>query len=196
MPTIKNLHKIAGLLDDNAINKLEGGAALHKRHSNIEFKILSVSDNDIVVQVVQDKHLSGNYADQKTLAQRGKELFKPFFPNHDIHAHATVYFEPPTSLVTPEWINRQMTEYSVKIKDLVKETGIDKTNLSAWLGGHREMSQPVKAMFFYLFQNRMLINNIRDLIDSDKDLPAYQKAKARDIKEISPVAENFPVRVI
>lgn len=163
MPTIKNIHKIAGLLDESAIQKLEAGAAQHKRYSNIEFKILSVSDNDIVVQVVQDKHLSGNYADQKTLAQRGKELFKTFFPDYDIHAHATVYFEPPSSVVTPEWIEKQMTEYSVKIKDLVKETGIDKTNLSAWINGLREMSQPVKAMFYYIFENKKLLSGIKPI---------------------------------
>jgi hypothetical protein len=157
MPTIKNLHKIVNLFEDeSSIDKVETGAALHRRMSNIEFKILSVSDNDIVVQVAQGKHLSGNYADQKTLAQRGKELFKPFFPTYDIHVHATEYFEPATSAVTPEWINKQMTDHGIKLKDLVKETGIDKTNLSAWINGLREMSQPVKAMFYFFFEKRTI----------------------------------------
>lgn len=35
------------------------------------------------------------------------------------------------------------------MKDIMIDTGIDKTNLSAWLSGARVMSQPVKAMFYF-----------------------------------------------
>lgn len=34
-------------------------------------------------------------------------------------------------------------------KDIMDETGIDKSNVSAWVNGTRTMSQPVRAMFYY-----------------------------------------------
>lgn len=159
MNTIKNIHKIVDLLDQDDLNKLESGAALHKRHSNIEFKIISVDEkftvlgklNEIIVSAVQGKSLSENYADSKTLIDRTKELFKPFFPKYAINVQPATYNEAIVEVVTPEWIKEQQLKKGVRIKDIIIDTGIDKTNLSAWINGVRPMSQPVKAMFYFYF---------------------------------------------
>jgi DNA-binding Xre family transcriptional regulator len=44
-----------------------------------------------------------------------------------------------------------MLKKGVKFNDLVTDTGLDKTNISAWVNGKRDMSQIVKAMFYFYF---------------------------------------------
>lgn len=152
MSVIKNLNYIR--YDVPGIEKLEAGAALHKRHSNIEFKILSITEYDIVLNVSQGKTISRNYADIKTLILRTKELFQPFFPGKTIHVHAIEFQEAPIEIVDSKWITDKMLHTGTRIKDIQSKTGIDKTNLSAWINGLRPMSQPVKAMF-YLYFNQL-----------------------------------------
>lgn len=151
MNTIKNIHKLEQLLSDNDRHKLEAGAALHRRMSNINFKILEVTDTTIVVQVSQGRHLSGNYADKKTLVTRTRELLHRFFPDRKIHPQAISYIPNPVTQIDAKWVKRQMQDLGLGVTDIVHDTGVDKTNISAWANGTRPMSQPVKAMFFHYF---------------------------------------------
>jgi hypothetical protein len=73
MSTIINLFKLNGMVPAADIEKLEAGAALHKRHSNIVFKIISVDNVKIDIRAKQGRHLSENYADKAVLVQRTKE---------------------------------------------------------------------------------------------------------------------------
>jgi len=149
MATIKNIHLLS--ISDNDLKKLEYGAALHKRMSNIEFKILEVNDDSLVIRVSQGKHMSENYADKATLVTRTRELFEPFFPGVKIHPQANPYEPNPVSKIDSTWIKKQMDVLDLRVTDIVKDTGVDKTNISAWANGKREMSQPVKAMFYHYF---------------------------------------------
>ncbi|AMQ00920.1 hypothetical protein AY601_4069 [Pedobacter cryoconitis] len=150
MGVIKNVHKLELHYSPEEIAKLEAGAAMHLKYSNITFKIVSIVPG-ITIRVVQEKSLSGNYADRKTLIERTKELFSTVTGNLHIVVHAVPFEEPIVDIADPAWVAAEMLRTGVKIKDLVKETGIDKTNLSAWINGTRPMSQPVKAMFYYYF---------------------------------------------
>jgi len=152
MNTVKNIHKIEQLLSNNDRNKLEAGAAFHRRMSNINFKIIEVSDTAIVVQVSQGRHLSGNYADKKTLVTRTRELFQRFFPDRKIHPQAIVYIPNPITGIDAKWVKKQMEDLGLGVTDIVNDTGVDKTNISAWANGTRPMSQPVKAMFYHYFK--------------------------------------------
>ena len=55
-------------------------------------------------------------------------------------------------IVHPGYIRERMKQLGLKQVDLVNMTGADKTNINAWVNGTRTLSQPVKAMFFYLFE--------------------------------------------
>lgn len=153
MNTIKNIHKISGLLSPDDLFKLNAGANQHLKHSNIAFKILSVSDNDITIQTAQGKSFSENYTDAKTLIERTKQLFGQFF-KQDIHVHAVSHVDAPVEIVTHDWINKQMLANRIKLKDIVNDTGIDKANISGYINALRPMSQPVKAMFYYYFESK------------------------------------------
>ncbi|WP_394803177.1 helix-turn-helix domain-containing protein [Membranihabitans marinus] len=46
-----------------------------------------------------------------------------------------------------------MTKRGINSKELVEMTGINKSNISAWINDIRPMSQPAKALFYFLFKN-------------------------------------------
>lgn len=148
---IINFHRISDLIPADRHGELDKLATMHLRNSNIEFKVVGLNGNEISIRTTQGKHLSENYADEATLRTRTKELFQRFLPDHIIYTHAIPYREAIVEIVTPEWVNVQMLKKKIRIKDISVDTGIDKSNLSAWINGVRPMSQPVKAMFYFYF---------------------------------------------
>lgn len=86
---IKNIHKLN--LPPNLIAKLAAGAAMHHKMSNIRFKIKYVSNECVIIQAKQGRHMSQNYANAKTLVTRTRELFGEFVGNRKIHPHAIAY---------------------------------------------------------------------------------------------------------
>ena len=168
--TIKNLKVLARSLKPEQINRLEAGANLHKRHANIEFKILKYANHKISIEVAQEKHLAKNYADMKTLIERTKQLFQTTLPaNTEIIVHAIPYTEHPISNIDAGWLDKQMTDKHINLKDIVEDTGLDKSNISAWRNDKRPMSQIVKTMFYYYFLNK----------NSTTDKPASTKIAAK-----------------
>lgn len=169
---VKNVHLIAGLLAPDEAAKLDAGALQHRKFSRITFKILSVETKTLKIQAVQAKSPHENYADAETLILRTRELFSRFFPDYKIIVNAVPYKENPTAQVTPEYIRNAMTEYHIKVKDIVAETGIDKTNVSAWVQGTRAMSQPVRAMFYYYIWRKSVGNHQRMVTGAGISEPA------------------------
>jgi len=155
MNTIKNIHKLASTgISEEDLQRLGAGAALHRKMSNISFKILDVTDKAITVSVAQGKHMSENYADEKTLVLRTRELFEKFFPGKKIYTQDFPYRPNPVNQINSSWVKKRMDELGIRVTDIVNDTGVDKTNISAWANGTRPMSQPVKAMFYHYFQGR------------------------------------------
>ncbi|RQO74254.1 hypothetical protein DBR43_02320 [Pedobacter sp. KBW06] len=171
MNTIKNIHKIDQLISARDLAKLEEGAKLHLRHSNISFKIMGISANGLFIKTEQGKHLSENYADEHRLIELTKDLFiKPkytldFDPGDilnepgeidraKIMVHAYPYVVSPIDKVDSKWVNEQMLKTGTKAKDIAAETGIEKTNISPWINDKKPMSQIVKAMFYYYFASK------------------------------------------
>ena len=159
MNTIKNIHLLT--LTEAERAKLEYGASMHQRMSNIIFKVLKVTEKAVTIRVQQGKHLSENYADQKRLVDLTKELFQKFILDKEIHPEAIEYSANPITTINSLWIKQEMTMLDIGVKDIVALTGVDKTNISAWANGTRPMSQPVKAMFYYYFTYLKLSNDAR-----------------------------------
>lgn len=66
---------------------------------------------------------------------------------------ATKYIEAPAQVVTPEWIQERMNRYKVGNKQLVKDLGLAKAEISALVNGHREMGIRTKGLFYYYFKS-------------------------------------------
>jgi len=153
MGTIKNIGILDLVYSEADIAKLEAGAALHLRHSNISFKILRNDAPDgstLSIRVEQGKHLSENYADKERLIKITKDLFS-ILKGLTVHVHPVPYIPPVVDVVTPKWLSDKMLLTGTRIKDIEANTGIEKTNISPWINGKKPMSQIVKAMFYYYF---------------------------------------------
>jgi hypothetical protein len=148
MKAILNIHKLSNILASEDIAKLEANALENKLVLNILFKVQAVNENDIYIQTTQGKNANGNIADNELLIRLTKDLFQPFFPTKIISVYPSLFLVPVVDVVTPEWINEHLHKYKIKIKNLSEDTGIDKSNFSAWINGIRPMSQIVKAMIF------------------------------------------------
>jgi len=138
-------------LSQEEINKLEYGAAMHRRYSNISFKIKEVTDKQIIIQVIQGRTPSKNYADKQRLIETVHALFDKHAGNRKVIVQPKVYEETPVNEVDASWINDHMLTLGTKLKDIEADTGLNKTQLSALINGNKPISQVTKAMFFYYF---------------------------------------------
>ena len=153
MSHIKNLDKLAELLTKDELDRLESSARVHARQSNIQFTIESLVDNILTIETEQGK-TSGNYANFRTLIKRTSDVFEKFLPgDFKLNVNPKEYVESPSAVVTPEWIDQQMRQKEVRIKQIAFDTGIDRKDISGWVTGERSMSQIVKAMFFFYFRS-------------------------------------------
>ena len=154
--TIKFLNKLSEVLPVEVLVKLDEGAGLHRRFSNIEFRVIDVDDESrmLTIQTKQGKHVAENFADEKMLIKQTKDLFSPALKGWKIYVQATAHKESPVTLVDPAWIQKKMDETGAVLKDLESDMGIEKSNISPWLSGAKPLSQVAKAMFYYYFLYR------------------------------------------
>lgn len=151
--TIKHIDKLKGL-EPKDLAKLETGARLYLRHSNISFEIVSSDANGLMIKTTQGKHLSGNYADEVKLIELTRDLFGILPEKPVIAVQPLIYTPVLVDIVDAKWIQEKMAKHRIQIEDIVADTGIEKTSLSAWINGTRLMTQPVKAMFYFIFTDR------------------------------------------
>lgn len=153
MNRIKNIHLIT---DDQIRQELEDRALLHQRHARIEFKVVSLCDKEITIRITQGDNPNGNFADKKRLIEIAKETFSPYFPDYKIFVHATPYKEPVISIVSPEWLQKSKRELNISQKEICKDLGLSKSDVSVAISGLRPMSNRTKAMFYYYFKYKSL----------------------------------------
>src|SRR5690606_16389005 len=118
MNTVKNVHLLGEILPSEEIEKLEQAAHLYQRHANITFKVLKIQDNELIVEVRQEKNFVGKYLNRSELSERAKDLFEKRFPGYVIHTRPVPYSSPPADEVTPEWIQERMNKRKVSLKEI------------------------------------------------------------------------------
>ena len=161
MNIIKAIHKIRQMLTEEQVDKLERLALQYQRYSRIFFKVVSVDKEEkiLILSVYQEKSPLENYLTDKELRERAQELFSPFFEGYTLNIGATIYTESPAEEVTPEWIQERMNRYKVGGKQLVKDLGIAKAEISALINGHREMGIRTKGLFYYYFKYKEVLGD-------------------------------------
>lgn len=152
MNAIKNIHLLAGIVAN--VEDLEAGAALYKRHGNIEFKVITADESacELVVLARQGKNQAEKYLDPKELIERARSLFLRFLPGWKLLVRASVYNPHPSQQVTPQWITERLQARGWRLKDLINAVGLDKSNVSAWVGGLRPMSNIVKSLMWHVLK--------------------------------------------
>ncbi len=151
---VKNIHLLKSVLSDQAIEQIENSALQYRKFARITFKVLSVFRDTVTIETKQDKSPAENYLGQKDLFDRAKGVFKELYDNENIKVHMNVhrYVETPTDIVTPEYIQSKMIQLKIKNKNIIEDLGLDAPAVSSWTNGKREMSNPVKAMFYLYFK--------------------------------------------
>lgn len=151
MAQIKNIHLLDNVLKRSDIDKMETAALMHKRYSNMDFKIVNLTDSKITFQIVQSKSPAENYATPKRLIEIVHETFDKFFSGKKIFVHPVPYKEAPANKVDSGWISKKMLATGTRVKDISNDTGIDNTQLTSLVTGRRPLSQPMKALFWFYF---------------------------------------------
>jgi len=105
-------------------------------------KISKVEEDTVVIK--QETLLNGYILNQKQLVTIAKSIY----PDYKIKP---VVYSINVDKVTIEWINDKLNEFGIKNNDLVKQLTIDKATLTLYLSSNKELTKPIKALFFYYF---------------------------------------------
>lgn len=154
MAELKNIHLLGDSINSKELEMMEQAALMHRRHSAISFKIIDWEPEKVVIQISQSKSSSGNYFDLKRLIEIVHETYDRFFPNKIVMVHPIPYKESKADIVTVKWINDKMLTTGTKLKDIIDDTGLNKSQLSAIINGIKPLSQPMKALFYYYFLSK------------------------------------------
>lgn len=149
MDVILGIKNLKPLLSDEQIHQIEQAAEVHKVQANISFCILAVEDRAIQIETTQAENRSGKYATAATLTKRTREVFDKWLPAFDIQVIPATFMPSPTSVVNAAWLENKMKEKGIRIKQISFDTGIARESISGWVSGKRNMSQLVKAMFYF-----------------------------------------------
>lgn len=155
---IENLSRLTWL-DEGQKNALETKAKAHLRYSNITFQVMKADETNVIVQVIQLKHLSENYATAEHLVKVAESVFSTMLYGRKLKVGAKPYVPAPADVVTPEWVRNAMAKQRLKAVDLEAQLGIDKSTLSVLLSGKKEMTRAMKSMFYFFFLAKQLEQN-------------------------------------
>jgi len=145
-------------------NITKGKTAVSKSISNyarmgIDIEILGIENNKAKVKISQNRLINGYILNQKELVERVKEAFEPT-------GLKTVVIPSVYSLdvntIDVDWIKEKMNEFGIKRTDIIKQMAIDKSTLSLYLSGERELYKSVKAAFYFYFLTYELNRGFRE----------------------------------
>jgi len=125
---------------------------LHRRYSNISFRLVSANDNEVVIVVHQGESFHQNKFNHKRLREIAHETFSDIITQH-LHVSIKTDIESPPDIVSVDWIVTQKNKHKKRIQDIVNDTGIHKSTISSYINGHKPLSHVVKCLFYYYFKS-------------------------------------------
>lgn len=131
---------------------MEQVALIHWQQTKIQFKILKVEGDKVVIGVTQAKISDGQYLSKKELEAKAHAAFDQHLPGKKVVVHSSPHEESPALKVTPEWIKKKMEKHGVSLKEMSEETGLNNTQLSPLTTGSKPLSDAMKAMFYFYFR--------------------------------------------
>lgn len=172
MEIIKDIYKLVGIVRHIDLLRLEEGAKQCLNQFNISFEIINARSSSLKVKTRQWKCKSGHPAEIPKLIAITQDLFERFVVNVPVTVHPIAYTPAVVDEVEPLWISDKMLNMGITIKDILRDTGIDRLSLTAWIEGLQPMSQDVKAMFFYYFESIQLRKNLHPSLSTFNE-PCY-----------------------
>jgi hypothetical protein len=124
----------------------------YSRFARIYFQVVSCEPSELIVKVWQLENPAEKYLTSKELIVRAREVFSIAVPPETaIHVRPIPFKKIELENFSLEDIERGMSEFDLKPKDLVKLLNLDKSTISQMLAG-RNLTKSNKAMFYYLFK--------------------------------------------
>jgi hypothetical protein len=84
MSHIKNIELLTTLSEEDRV-LLELTALVHKQNFAITYKVLELTSDILAMSVKQYQHWRSAYFTSAQLNEMTKSMFRPFFPDHQIH---------------------------------------------------------------------------------------------------------------
>ena len=136
-------------LSPEQLATLEHRAEQHRRFSSIEFKVVEVRQDAVVLLIRQGRSHAGNYFDTRRLIEILRETFGDLVGDRKIEPRPYPYRPSPPDVVDAAWLQAQRGQRP--IKEIAHDLGVDANTVSAYIGGKKPLSGVVRAMFWYYF---------------------------------------------
>lgn len=146
-------------LSNDQYEDLHDKLDLQSRFNSIEFDIIRINDESVLIRTTQDKSFTGVYFDNKRLYEITLETFKEILEPRQVQVHTFPNLVSPCDKITSDFVMATMGRFKIKNKEFETAFGVHKTTISAWANGLKPMSQPVKAMFYYYFISKGYIHD-------------------------------------
>lgn len=139
-------------------NILKARLQQHQRYSRITFRIVSATENIVTLQIKQESSPHENQFTAKRLREIGKETFHDMIGGRTLRVGATLPTGGATDIVTPGWLYQTRLKGELNNSTIAKALGINKSTVSAYIGGKKTLTQPVKAAFYYYYKSLGLVD--------------------------------------
>ena len=147
---VKNAENL-GLTPDQ-LATLTHRAEQQRRFSSIEFKVVEVKPDSVVLLIRQEKSHAGNYFPVKRLLEILRETFGDLVGDRKIEPRPYPYKPSPPDVVDAAWLQARRGQKPVKA--IAHDLGVDANMVSGYMGGKRPLSGVVRAMFYWYFTNK------------------------------------------
>lgn len=147
---VKNAESLG--LTPEQLATLTHRAEQHRRFSSIEFKVVEVRSDAVVLLIRQGKSHAGNYFDTKHLLGILRETFGDLVGDRKIEPRPYPFRPSPPDVVDAAWL--QARRGQKPIKEIAHDLGVDANNVSSYFSGNKPLSGVTRAMFYYYFQPR------------------------------------------
>lgn len=137
----------------------------YKDKYNITIREVKKVDDNVIIEVSQDKTIDGLYFTDVELREIVKSLFSSV--HDDFHVGAKPYVPLTHDHVNFKWLKAQLADHAMKIKTLARTLGIKKSVASDHHSGKVEMTNEERAMYFYYFKSEELSK--KQVVDTSEE---------------------------
>ncbi len=123
----------------------------YKDKYNVTIREVKKSEERVIIEISQDKTLDGIYFSANELRDIVTSLFASI--HSDFHIGAIPYVPLVHDVVTARWLKIQLADHAMKLKQLAKTLGVNKSVLLDHHSGKTDMNNEEKGMYYYYFKS-------------------------------------------
>lgn len=146
-------------ISDQEKKRLSEFAIQYRKMGRIYVEIVSFNGSRLIVRAEQKEAVNDRILTKSELVERVREMFSGEIPEDwKLTVSAVNYDRRDIAAVDADWIRNNMERLGLKAKDLEKHMGLDKSSISLYLSGERNLSKLAKAGFYYFVKYYEMTN--------------------------------------